>query len=193
MARHGRSAPHRFEIEPARIGPILPETFILERINQQTFRFRLAGTRLCEQFHQEFRGRNFLDLWDDSDRITLERQFSSMCHDCAVMMLTFEAVNGAGASTTFETVIFPLLHGQTNVSRALGAMSAAERPLWLGRDPVVALRLSAHELLWPDGRQRPLPRDLLQQAPLNHGSSRLVQQDRRAFRVYEGGLSKPKS
>ena len=63
--RGERMAPRRFEIEPARIATILPETFILERLDTDTFVYRLAGTRMCEQFGCEFRGANFLDGWNE--------------------------------------------------------------------------------------------------------------------------------
>ena len=73
--RGERLAPRRFEIEPARIASILPETFILERHDGDTFSFRLAGTKLCEQFGFEFRGSNFLDGWEPDDRLAIARQF----------------------------------------------------------------------------------------------------------------------
>ena len=66
--RGDRLAPRRFDIEPSRISKILAETFILERVDSHTYVFRLAGTKICEQFGIEFRGRNFLDFAGDSDR-----------------------------------------------------------------------------------------------------------------------------
>ena len=47
--RGERLAPRRFEIEPARIATILPETFILERLDSETFPYRLAGTKICDR------------------------------------------------------------------------------------------------------------------------------------------------
>ena len=61
--RQNRLAPKRFEIEPSRIAPILSETFILERLDWDSYRFRLAGTRICDEFGVEFRGTDFLDGW----------------------------------------------------------------------------------------------------------------------------------
>ena len=76
--RGDRLAPRRFEIEPSRIAPILSETFILERLDADTYRFRLAGTRIGEDFGFEFRGTNFLDGWMADDRITLIRHLQSL-------------------------------------------------------------------------------------------------------------------
>ena len=61
--RGNRTTPRRFEIEPGKIAAILPSTFILERIDAETYRFRLAGTHVCDMFGVELRGTNFLDGW----------------------------------------------------------------------------------------------------------------------------------
>ena len=58
--RAGRLAPQRLDIEPSRIAAILSETFMLERVDARTYRYRLAGTRLCGLFGSELRGQNFL-------------------------------------------------------------------------------------------------------------------------------------
>lgn len=62
--RNGRVAPRRFEIEPAKIAALLPQTFIAENAGMLSYRFRLAGTKICEQFGRELRGADLLGLWD---------------------------------------------------------------------------------------------------------------------------------
>lgn len=66
--RNGRVAPRRFEIEPAKIADILREAFIAECTGLLGFRFRLAHTRICQQFGRELRGVDFLSLWSFQDR-----------------------------------------------------------------------------------------------------------------------------
>jgi hypothetical protein len=58
--RNGRFAPRRFEVEPAKIAALLPETFIAEGAGLLGCRFRLAGTKICEQFGRELRGADLL-------------------------------------------------------------------------------------------------------------------------------------
>src|SRR5262245_53611829 len=65
--RAGRFAPHRLEIEPSRIAAILSETFLLECVDAATYRYRLAGTRLCAWFGAELRGHDFLEGWRAED------------------------------------------------------------------------------------------------------------------------------
>lgn len=199
--RGARMAPHRFEIEPARIVSILPETFILERVDCTTYRFRLAGTRICEQFGVEFRGTNFLDLWINETRHTLERQLTAITEHGIVGVFNFEASAADRRSIQVEAVMLPLIHNGPSVDRLLGAMSAIETPSWLGSERLHARRLMRHELMWPDGRphsrietthsQAPQAPDT--QAPFRPhlpAGARFVKVDRRQFRVYDGGLAR---
>ena len=94
--RGTRIAPKRFEIEPSCLAAILPDTFILERNDAETSRFRLAGTRICEAFGAEFRGSNFFELFNAQDRVTLQRQFSIMARQGAVGLFTIDTESAGG-------------------------------------------------------------------------------------------------
>jgi hypothetical protein len=189
--RGERVAPHRFEIEPARIASILPETFILELVDRTTYRFRLAGTRMCEQFGVEFRGTNFLDLWIDGDRRAVERQLASIAEQGAVGVLIVDAATADGRCVQFEVVLLPLVHAGTSVDRVLGAISAIETIPFPGVQRLHSRRLVHHELIWPDGPPR-APVEQLRRPPTflpQLRGARLVKVDRRQFRVYDGGLA----
>jgi hypothetical protein len=206
--RAGRIAPRRFEIEPSRIGGILSETFILERTasprpgTRDVYRYRLAGTKLCDQFGTDFRGRDFLDSWDLDDRATLEQTLTGMADRGGVCVLTFEAhaalpkaVGGrvtGRKKATFEALLLPLVHTSDSLDRFLGCMSPLDHPAWLGSERLIEKSLLRCELIWPDGRPHPVVERARQQVPFmpEIRNARLVRSDRRQFRVYEGGLSK---
>ncbi len=219
--RAGRIAPRRFEIEPSRIGSILSETFILERIStlehsglaavppasstqprpelRSAYRYRLAGTKLCEQFGDDFRGQDFLDDWDLDDRATLEQTLNGMSERGGVGVMTFEASTNPGAGRassrkrlTFEALLLPLVHTTDSLDRFLGCMSPIDEPAWLGSERLVDKALLRCELIWPDGRPYPVVEKTREQTPFlaEIRNARLVRSERRQFRVYDGGLSK---
>jgi hypothetical protein len=190
--RGNRTTPRRFEIEPGKIASILPSTFILERLDVETYRFRLAGTRVCEIFGSELRGSNFLDGWSATDRLSLIRHFAALSKQGAVETIHMEAAPLARPSTPFEVLLLPLLHTGDEIDRVLGAFCPLDPPDWLGELPLTAKRIIAHELVWPAGgptfqdedrEQRDVPVIL----PTRH--ARIVRSERRQFRVFEGGLS----
>lgn len=186
--RGSRPAPRRFEIEPARLAGILPETFILERLGPGSYRFRLAGTKLCEQFGTEFRGQDFLSAWKEEDRTILAQRLDTIADQGGVGLFEFEARGGGLCAIRFEMLIVPLAQSEMAIDRLLGAMSAAEDSDWIAAAPLSRRRLLRDELI--ECETEPLA-SLAPPAPLlSHvREARLVRIDRRCFRVYEGGLS----
>jgi hypothetical protein len=189
--RGGRFAPQRFEIDPSRISAILPNTFILERVDTETFRFRLAGTRMCDMFGTELRNTNFLDGWDPMDRAPLSRQLAVLTEQGAVMVLYVKLATAAQESVECEVVLLPLLHTQRTVDRILGSCTPLSTPHWLGERPVEAKFLMANELVWP-GHD---PRAVIERAPVEPNvfferNARIVRSQGRRFRVLEGGLGR---
>ena len=187
--RGARRAPRRLEVEPSRIVSILPEAFILERSDADTFRFRVAGTQLCEQFGLEFRGRNFLEPWEPEDRLTLKQRLTAITEEGAVGLFEFEAFGPSQEAVIFEVLIVPLVQ-KDSIDRFLGTMSTTQDPPWLGLERLERRQLLRHTLIWPEGLP-PRPSHFRPAMFPEIRDARLVRVDRRAFRVYDGGLSRP--
>jgi hypothetical protein len=185
--------PRRFEIDPGKIATILPSTFILERLDADAYRFRLAGTQVCDMFGAELRGTNFLAGWQPVDRASLVRHLAALSKQGAVEVVHMEAAPIARASTPFEVLLLPLRHTGEAIDRVLGSVSALSPPHWLGELPISSKRIISQELIWPAGIDVPRegepsrpPIPALE--PSDH--ARVVRSERRQFRVFEGGLSR---
>lgn len=177
--RRGRLAPRRFEIEPARIAPLLPETFIVECAGFLSFRFRLAGTRICEQFGRELRGTDFLDLWTGEDRDSIAGFLRAAVGDGAVGIVHFEGRARNRRKVAFEMLLLPLVHTGNTVNRLLGSVSALENPYWLGANPIDSFARISLESWQPEP---PLPA-----APQSQAAGANPAQPR--LKVLQGGLA----
>ena len=186
--RNGRLAPRRFEIEPAKIASILPETFILECGGPLGYRFRLAGTRLCEQFGREFRGLCMLDGWSDGDREALETLLHNVVTEGAAGSVTFTAATADERTAEFEMLVLPVIHAGRTVNRLLGSITAVDTPYWLGAVPLTTQTMTSVNLVWPDGQPWSLA-EAAEQPALATSFSRTVGDMHRQFRVYDGGLA----
>jgi hypothetical protein len=192
--RAGRIAPQRLEIEPSRIAAILSQTFMLEVLKPGTYPYRLAGTRLCEMFGSELRGKNFLDGWSDEDRRVLESRLATVGEQGAVAHLTLEGIVDARHRVELEANLLPLLHGG-EITRIIGAVSVTSAPHWLGSEPLRNLRVKQHRLVWPDGRPHTSALDQGSEAPCVPALSATDAppvKDQRRFRVVEGGRASGK-
>ena len=183
--RNGRPAPRRFEIEPAKIAPLLPETFIAQCSGSSGYRFRLVGTRICEHFGRELRGTDFLSLWEPEDRDAVGSVLKTVVKDAAGAHGIFHAYTESERQLTFELVVLPLMHAADSINRLIGAITAIEPPFWIGTEPLHRLELVNLHLHWPDtvsalpveGSMRPSP------------GAEVVRAARERFRVYDGGLT----
>ena len=189
--RADRLTPRRFEIEPSQIAHILSSTFILERLDTASFRYRLAGTTVCEHFGMELRGANFVDGWTPEDRIAIEHDLSALSTQGAVSLLQIEAAPKGRASTPFEILLLPLRHTGDKIDRVLGSFSALEAPIWLGHAALTTKRVISRNLIWPAGSAMTGSDHVAVEPPMlmQPANARIVRSQRRQFRVFEGGLS----
>jgi len=190
--RAGRLAPHRLEIEPSRIAGALAETFMLERFGATSYSYRLAGTRVCELFGCELRGRNFLEGWSKEDRDVLERDLAAICEAGAIALLTLEGGDGPRHRLELEAILLPLMYAGNKITRILGAISAACAPMWLATQPLRRCQLLRHELVWPDGRPYRAQEGAGQPREVAKRSGAPIAGSRHHLRVLQGGRSEEK-
>lgn len=147
--RHGRPAPKRTEVEPADIKTLLADTFILERDTRGEAVFRLAGTKLCGTYGRELKGFSFPSLWREKDQRLVARLTQGVFESNNVVVIAFEGVSRNKRSNHFEMIILPL-DGGVDHQRCLGAMSAVQKPFWLGADPIVEAQIESVRVVDPD-------------------------------------------
>jgi hypothetical protein len=147
--RKGRRAPRRTEIEPVDIKTLLADTFILERDTRGESVFRLAGTRLCATFGRELKGFSFPSLWREKDRRLVARLVYGVFQSKSVIVITFDGRSQNGRSIGFELLLLPLDGGVEN-PRAMGIISSAEKPFWLGADPITDALIDSVRVVDPD-------------------------------------------
>lgn len=190
--RNGRIAPHRYEVEPAKIAALLPETFIVECGGLAGYRIRLAGTRICDQFGRELRGAGLLDFWKPHDREALATLVHNVVEEGAVAVARITARADTGRRADFEMTLMPLIHTGQVVNRILGCITAIDPPFWLGTTMLERFELTAVDLHWPDGAPACTRADRRKSGRASLATAREVEvvgDERRRFRVYDGGLS----
>ncbi|MCP4934632.1 MAG: PAS domain-containing protein [bacterium] len=186
--RNGRKAPNRFEIEPRKIGLLLPDTFILETDETRSFRFRLAGTKICETYGYELKGVDFISFWKDrNDHEAVESLLHTIKEDGSAGLLEFTATNSDGEDCRFEILLLPLIHSGERVNRIMGSLSSIDDPYWLGSKRLKSQKLDNLDLIWPDIKLE-FSRDETDDLTIApSGIDRIVSSKGRLFRVIDGG------
>jgi hypothetical protein len=147
--RAGRPAPKRTEIEPADIKSLLADTFILEKDTRGEAVFRLAGTRLCATYGRELKGFAFASLWKEKDQRLIQRLAYSAFNAKSVVVIAYRGTSRNSRANDFELIMLPL-DGGIESPRCLGVVATAEKPFWLGADPIVESGIDTVRVVDPD-------------------------------------------
>lgn len=132
QARH-RPAPKRSEINPTKIKPLLKQIFILEVGGIDQYKFRLAGTGLCEQYGIELKNVKFLDLWKHNHRLLVRNALRQVVQNAEPVVVHFKAEAGSDRVVDYEMLLLPLAQGDgEKLTRVLGIATPVQNPFWLG-------------------------------------------------------------
>lgn len=130
--RAGRLAPKRSEIEPGDIKRLLPYVFILERQDDWSYAFRLAGTGLCSAYGMEFRGHNILSMWQDDCLDNIKRALEDVTGAANIAIVEYTAATSQQREAAFEMILLPLAAENGAITRILGAAVPSEQHAWIG-------------------------------------------------------------
>lgn len=157
--RAGRPAPLRSEIQPGDIRRLLPHVFILERQDERTYRFRLAGTGLCSIYGMEFRGHNLLAMWQDECHASLRQALAEVTGNANVAVVEYTAATNHHREASFEMSMLPLAQDNGAITRVLGAAVPIDDSPWIGDHLLARQWIDRMQILDPERmprRERPI-------------------------------------
>ena len=116
----GDRPPYRRDIEPHRIKPVLPNTFILQFLDPDHIVFRLAGTRICEIYGREFRDQNFLKMWDENAERGIQMLVDKVLSSETAGLIDYVAETFDKTRIQSEILLLPLRDEAGDITRLLG-------------------------------------------------------------------------
>lgn len=116
------TVPARTTVDPRALKAHLPDLFMLERLNQARFGFRLAGTRLCARYGRELRNSDFMALWPNAQHAQILTALNRCVQTGQPLVLDGTAAVYDGDSVGFQILVLPLADANGQVSRIMGAM-----------------------------------------------------------------------
>jgi hypothetical protein len=176
----GTVIPDRNDLEPAEIGHLLQDVFILGADLDGSWNYRVAGTRLSAFAGRELREESFARWWRASDRMDAARMVASVAQDSGPLIGGVRALGVDRQGYDYELVLLPLRHGGRIRQRLLGGMfpmpsTASKIGLQIEEMALLSIRM-----LETDGAPT-----AVFGTPANNVTGLLDR--RRSFRLIEGG------
>ncbi len=135
--RFGRPAPGGAEVAPRDLAGILANLFILKRLDENHFVFRLAGSAMCQLHRREFADQNFLSLWTGADRRLVSALADGALSSPGPATAVSEASTLDGRRIEVEFALVPLMGPEGMLDRVLGLHQPLSDPGMLSGRPLV--------------------------------------------------------
>jgi hypothetical protein len=116
----GAVIPDRNDLDPAQIGHLLRDVFILGADPAGVWRYRVAGTRLTALAGRELKDEPFERWWRAGDRIDANRLLTAAANDALPVIAGVKGFGKDQRHYDLEGLLLPLRHGGRTRLRMMG-------------------------------------------------------------------------
>ena len=149
--RAERSAPARDDLDLTQIKSLVPNLFIAEyAAKQRTFRWRLAGTAICELYRSELTGGSLLAGWDDFEADIITRFLSSTLMKRQPAILRYRFQTDLDQVIGAELAAFPIVAADGVTTHIFGGLFTFRHVEPLGYTRIVRMEIGAARLVWTE-------------------------------------------
>jgi hypothetical protein len=125
--RRGPVLPDRNDIDPAIMGRLLQDIFILGRTPDNAWLYRVAGTRLTCFAARDLKDDLFLRWWRPQDRGDITRTLGAVSSEGVAMVGGVDGNDPRGQRHELELLLLPLRHGGRAGTRIIGGLFPSVR------------------------------------------------------------------
>lgn len=115
--------PLRSEINPRAVPDVLDTLFVLERLNPEDVRCRIAGLTICEMMGMEVRGLSPMTFFNGNTRARFAAVMNDVMSVPKIARLGLETTDKLGNSSVAEMILLPLRSDFGEVSRIIGCVT----------------------------------------------------------------------
>jgi hypothetical protein len=175
--RGDRAAPNRSSLDLRQIRPIVSSLFIGEFATRSgMYRWRLAGTGICELYRRELTGTDLLAGWDSFEAETIGRFLSVTIKSSQPSVMRFRLQTDRDQVIGTEMAVFPMLAADGNV-HLFGGLFPFRETSSLDYSALVGFELASARQIWTEN---------IHVETMANGDMRPA---RRNFQVISGGRS----
>jgi hypothetical protein len=179
--RGERAAPDRAELDLYRIRDLVPSMFIMERhLARQSYKWRLAGTKLCSIWHHELTGKDVFQNWHAFERDLALRLLDGVVGSMQPCVMRFRLQTSLNHTIPVEMLCLPMRAHSGEAIHVLGTIMAFSETHSMGYDSIARIELLSARAIWTE----PVPGD-----PLTAKTGPSLARPFANFRVIAGGKS----
>jgi hypothetical protein len=181
MLRAERACPTREEFDLASLKPLMADMIIIDRDHlRNSFRFRLAGTRVCSLFGRNVTGTSVVENWDNFEADVISRHLLTVVNQQQPAVVRMRLTTDRGQVVAAELVALPVQMRGSHRIQIIGALFPFRSAQSLGHSGISHTELVSARVIWTE---HVLPEDNTESA------SRLppIRPGMRNFTLIDGG------
>lgn len=179
MCRAENACPTREDFTFGPIQNVMPDMVVIERdYLRNSFKFRLAGSRVCNLYVRNLTGANVLSGWDNFESDVISRHLMTVINQKQPAVLRMRLTTDHQQVVAVELLALPVLAGPNQRVQIIGGIFPFRESHTLGHSQIASQELVSGRVIWTehgDGGN----------ADLSGISG--ARQPQRPFRVIDGG------
>jgi hypothetical protein len=185
--RAEKAYPRREDVDFAAIKAVLPDLVIIERDHlRKSFRYRLAGSRVCALFGANLTGSDVFSGWDHFETDVIRRHLEIALTRFQPAVVRMRLTTDREQQLAAELVVLPVQMQNSTRVQLIGGMFPFRPATGLGHINIAGRELVSARVIWTEHQGIvPVAAESVPQRPLDRPVSR-------NFRLIDGGLTAAK-
>lgn len=149
--RSEKAAPRRQDLDLRQIKSLLPNLVIIEkRLDTGAYKWRLAGTDVCQLFGREITATDALFLGDDFEKSTVKRMYDSVRTRLQPCLLRYRLITEHQSVIGVEQLGLPLLNATESQAFVFGGIFPFHEPARQGHKSITGFELTSARTIWTE-------------------------------------------
>jgi hypothetical protein len=158
MLRAERPCPTREEFEFGPLKLIMPDMVVIDRdFLRNSFKYRLAGTRVCALFNQNLTADNVVNGWDAFESDVISRHLLTVINQQQPAVVRMRLTTDREQAVAAELIALPAQMRDSHRIQIIGGLFPFRTARSLGHSRIVKRELVSARVIWTE-HQEPLPR-----------------------------------
>jgi hypothetical protein len=186
--RAEKAYPRREDVDFSALKAVMPDLVVIERdFLRKSFRYRLAGSRVCGLFGANMTTKDVFTDWDHFETDVIRRHLEIALTRFQPAVIRMRLTTDRGQQLAAELVVLPVQMQNSNRVQLIGGMFPFRPAAGLGHTAITKRELVSARVIWTEHQG-----DL----PVQHELSLQTAGERpfpRNFKLIEGGLADAKA
>jgi hypothetical protein len=185
--RAEKAYPRREDVDFAAIKTVMPDLVVIERDHlRKSFRYRLAGSRVCALFGSNLTGKDLFANWDHFETDVIRRHLEITLTRFQPAVIRMRLTTDHEQQLAAELVVLPVQMQNSNRVQLIGGMFPFRPVGSMGHISIVSRELVSARIIWTE-HQGTVPTQ--PETPFQDADDRPFS---RNFRLIDGGLANAK-